>query len=79
MVGGLENGDFEDPREGAFLLCQTRLSCSHELGCWSGWPNHFTQENDPMDSVQVGKAVFVKEKLHNPGNRTQDLLLSGEN
>ena len=35
--------------------------------------------NDPMDSVQVGKAVFVKEKLHNPGNRTQDLLLSGEN
>ena len=35
--------------------------------------------NGPMDSVQVGKAVFVKEKLHNPGNRTQDLLLSGEN
>ena len=23
--------------------------------------------NGPMDSVQVGKAVFVKEKLHNPG------------
>ena len=22
--------------------------------------------NGPMDSVQVGKAVFVKEKLHNP-------------
>ena len=37
------------------------------------------RKNDPMDSVQVGKAVFVKEKLHNPGNRTQDLLLSGEN
>ena len=36
-------------------------------------------DNGPMDSVQVGKAVFVKEKLHNPGNRTQDLLLSGEN
>ena len=33
----------------------------------------------PMDSVQVGKAVFVKEKLHNPGNQTQDLLLPGEN
>jgi len=30
-----------------------------------------------MDSVQVGKAVFVKEKLHNPGNRTQDLPYSG--
>ena len=24
--------------------------------------------NDPMDPVQVGKAVFVEEKLHNPGN-----------
>ena len=35
--------------------------------------------NDLMDSVHVGKAVFVKEELHNPGNRTQDLLLSGEN
>ena len=46
------------------------------VGGWpNGWPNHFTQDN-PMDSVQVGKAVFVKEKLHNPGNRTQDLLLT---
>ena len=35
--------------------------------------------NGPMDSVQVGKAAFVKEKLHNPGNQTQDPLLSGEN
>ena len=34
--------------------------------------------NGPMDSVQVGKAVFVKRKLHYPGNRTQDLLLFGE-
>ena len=32
----------------------------------------------PMDSIQIGKAVFMNEKLHNPGNRTQDLLLSGE-
>ena len=33
--------------------------------------------NGPMDSVQVGKAVFVKEKLHNPGNRTQDFSYPG--
>ena len=29
----------------------------HELGCWSWWPNHLPR-NDPMDSIQVGKAVF---------------------
>ena len=40
---------------------------SQELGCWSWWPNHLPR-NDPMDSIQVGKAVFVKEKLHNPVN-----------
>ena len=34
--------------------------------------------NGPMDSVQVGKAVFVKRELHYPGNQTQDLLLSRE-
>ena len=25
----------------------------HELGCWSWWPNHFTQENDPMDYTRL--------------------------
>ena len=34
--------------------------------------------NGPMDSVQVGKAVFVIKKITLPGNQTQDLLLSGE-
>ena len=59
-VVGLENGDF-DPL-GKEHFCSARLGSGvvKNLGCWSWWPNHFTQD-DPMDSIQVGKAVFVKE------------------
>ena len=47
------------------------------LGCEQAWTPIIYLKSFDMDSVQVGKAVFVK-KWHYPGKRTQNQLLSGE-
>jgi len=50
---------------------------SFGLGCWSIWPSHFTKEwlNGFCASWE---SSICERKLHYPGNRTQDLLLTGE-
>ena len=58
---------------GTFLLKYQ----NHRLGCLSRWPSHFTK--DWLNGFSANwESSICGRKLHYPGNRTQDLLQSGE-
>ena len=53
------------------------MMCGHGLGWLSRWPSHFTKEWLNGFSASWESSI-CERKLHYPGNRTQDLLLTGE-
>ena len=50
---------------------------NYRLGWLSRWPSHFTKEWLNGFSASWESSI-CERKLHYPGNRTQDLLLTGE-